>query len=339
MLSYWKCGCWCMLLLLLAGCMTTGTSEILPDSLAPIERLPMQIDEYAYLSWLNDHQLVTQYNPTGLTGAYRLRIGLISLDAEPVPVLELPPHPQCADKLYSLRIPVAVADGQLAYVCSCSETQFGQDFDYPMLYDPHTDTARPVRADKFDPIIVTGAVGKINAYSFFPDMQTGILVDSWTGATQLHTFDATSVTRVDLGVDAVGAAALSPDGTNLLITTQQGHKGIEMLGEPYQIELVDPTTWERRPLFRDRYAVRITWSPDSEHVAIISKHVSDDPYDVWVINATSGVRRRIAHGFYADIAWSPDGATIAAMRYVKPESVMNTQTELVLLDLTQVELP
>ena len=337
MLSCWKY--WCILLLLLAGCMFTERSEILPDSLAPIERLPMQVDEYAYLAWLNDHQLVTQYNPTGLTGAYRLRIGLISLDAEPVPVLELPPHPQCADKLYSLRIPVAVADGQLAYVCSCSETQFGQDFDYPMLYDPHTDTARPVRADKFDPIIVTGAVGKINAYSFFPDMQTGILVDSWSGATQLHTFDATSVTQVDLGVDVVGTAALSPDGSMLLITTQQGKKGIGMLDEPYQIELVDPPTWKRRPLFSGYNAASITWSPDSQHVAIGTNTANGEPYDVWVINAATGVRRRIAHGFYADIAWSPDGTTIAAMRYVKPEAVMNTQTELVLLDLTQVELP
>ena len=319
--------------------MTTETSAVLPDSLAPIERLPMQVDDYAYLAWLNDHQLVTQYNPTGLTGAYRLRIGLISLDAEPVTVLELPPHPQCADKLYSLRIPVAVADGQLAYVCSCSETQFGQDFDYPMLYDPHTDTARPVRADKFDPIIVTGAVGKIDDYTFFPDVQTGVLVDSWSGATQLHTFDATSVTRVDLGVDVVGSAALSPDGTNLLITTQQGKKGIAMLGEPYQIELVDPTTWERRPLFEAYYAGSITWSPDSQHVAIRANEETGLHDQVWIINATTGARRRVASDHIGKIAWSPDGTTIAAMRYVKPEAVMNTQTELVLLDLTQVELP
>ena len=320
--------------------MTTETHMVLPDTLAPVTALPMHPDDYQYLAWMNDHQLVTHYDPSTNPNAYTVRIGLISLDAEPVPVLELPPHPQCVDKPSAFLIPIQAPHGHLGYLNRCSiDPPFGEQFDYPMLYDPHTDTARPARADKFDPVTAVGGIGFINTYSFFPDLQTGVLVDSWSGATQLHTFDATSVTQVDLGVDVVGTAALSPDGSTLLITTQQGKKGIAMLDEPYQIELVDPATWKRRPLFSGYNAASITWSPDSQHVAIGTNTANGEPYDLWVINAATGVRRRIAHGFYADIAWSPDGATIAAMRYVKPESVMNTQTELVLLDLTQVELP
>ena len=238
-----------------------------------------------------------------------------------------------------LHIPTLAPHSQITYLCSCSETQFGQDFDYPMFYNPQTDIAHPARSGKFDPVTTDDHIGGVRSYSFFPDMQTGILVDSWTGARQLHTFDATSVTRVDLGVDGVGTAALSPDGTNLLITTQQGKKGIGMLDEPYQIELVDPTTWKRRPLFSGYNAASITWSPDSQHVAIGTNTANGEPYDLWVINAETGARQRIARGFYGHIAWSPDGTTIAATRLVKPGSVMNVDRDIVLLDLTQVELP
>ena len=336
MVSCWKY--WCMLLLLLAGCMFTERSEILPDSLASIERLPMQVDDYAYLAWLNDHQLVTQYNPTGLTGAYRLRIGLISLDAEPVTVLELPPHPQCGDKLYSLRIPVAVAGGQLAYVCSCSETQFGQDFDYPMLYDPHTDTARPVRADKFDPIIVTGAVGKIDDYTFFPDLQTGMLVDSWSGATQLHTFDHTTVTHLDLGFTVVGNAQIAPNGQQIVITAQKGDSGLQNLQRPYTLLLVDPTTWESRALFEAFHAGAFTWSPDSRFFAFIATDPTTEDGAIWLVNPATDARRRIAVGSFGGLAWSLDGTTLAATRFVS-SAPLNSLREIVLLDLTQVELP
>ena len=329
-----------MFIFMLGGCMTTETSAVLSDSLAPIERLPMEVGDNEYLVWLNDHQLVTQYDPSARPDAYTVRIGLITIDAEPVTVLELPSHPQCMEKLSAFLVPSQAPYGHIAYLNRCSiAPPFGEQFDYPMLYDPHTATARPARADKFDPVTAAGGRGFVNDYSFFPDMQTGILVDSWTGATQLHTFDATSVTRVDLGVDAVGSAALSPDGSTLLITTQQGKKGIAMLDEPYQIELVDPPTWKRRPLFSGYYAASITWSPDSRHVAIGTSIGNGDPYDLWVINAETGARRRIASGHFSSIAWSPDGTSLAATRFVKPESVMNTQTELVLLDLTQVELP
>ena len=337
MVSCWKH--WCILLLLLAGCMTTETSAILPDSLAPIERLPMEVDEYASLAWLDHDHIITSYRYSNVDNFSAHHLGVLALTQSQVQPLLLPAHERCKDLIYSTFLPVTLPDQRLAYMTRCVESPAEGFREYMMVYDPILHTTTALRADRIAPRTVRGSTGRVSTYSFFPDMQTGILVDSWTGATQLHTFDATSVTRVDLGVDTVGAAALSPDGTNLLITTQQGHKGIEMLGEPYQIELVDPSTWERRPLFEAYYAGSITWSPDSQHVAIRASEDTGLHDQVWIINATTGARRRVASDHIGKIAWSPDGTTIAAMRYVKPEAVMNTQTELVLLDLTQVELP
>ena len=337
MLSYWKCGC--MLLLLLAGCMTTETHMVLSDNLIPLQRLPVKQGEYESLVWLDNDQLVTRYTYANIDNFSSYHLGVLDLTETIIKPLGLPAHNKCNDLPYSTFLPVMTPDQRLAYMSSCVKSLAEGFREYVMVYDPASETATALRADEFNPITATGATGSIRSYSFFPNMQTGILVDSWTGARQLHTFDATSVTRVDLGVDGVGTAALSPDGSTLLITTQQGKKGIAMLDEPYQIELVDPTTWKRRPLFSGYNAASITWSPDSQHVAIDTNTANGEPYDLWVINAATGVRRRIAHGFYADIAWSLDGTTLAATRLVKPESVMNVDRDIVLLDLTQVELP
>ena len=182
-------------------------------------------------------------------------------------------------------------------------------------------------------------MGGINDYSFFPDRQTGVLIDSWSGANQLHTFDQTTVSRVDLGVGVVGKAQIAPDGTMIGIVTQQDSGGIQMLDQPYTIALVDPITWEHRSLFDGYFAHSISWSPDSQHFVVVTSETHDALPTIWVVNAATGMRRRIAVGPFGSIAWSPDGSKVAAMRSVKPQSVMNTQTELVLLNMTLVELP
>ena len=338
MLSCWKYWYWCMLLLLLAGCMTTETHMVLPDNLIPLQRLPVKQGEYESLVWLDNTQLITRYDDPHVDNFSTHHLGVLSLTASEVQPLHLPPHEQCHNLLYSTVLPVMTPDLRLAYISRCAANPAEGLQDYPMIYDPVTGTATSLRPDKFDPIIVTGAMGRVDDYTFFPDLQTGVLVDSWSGATQLHTFDATSVTRVDLGVDVVGTAALSPDGSTLLITTQQGKKGIAMLDEPYQIELVDPATWERRPLFSGYNAASITWSPDSKYTVIGTSIDAHAQTDLWLINTTTGKRRRIGSDSYGHIAWSPDGNTLAATRFVS-SAPLNSLREIVLLDLTQVELP
>ena len=173
---------------------TTAAPAIEQPIDAPITVLPVQPGDYTNVAWLDTDRLVVQYRQDHIKNFSATQLGLVTFTSTTIHPLDLPPHPLCADHLYSSLMPVQTPTHQIAYLSRCALSSKDGLQDYPMLYDPATATASPLRADKFDPIKVTGSVSKAQSYSFFPDLQSGLLVDTWMGEQKLHQFNQHSVT-------------------------------------------------------------------------------------------------------------------------------------------------
>lgn len=166
-------------------------------------------------------------------------------------------------------------------------------------------------------------------YAFTPDSRAVILayggqfhrIDVATGADTIIPFtadvaldigpDLTNPYRVDEGpvrARIVHSPQLSPDGARLAAS---------VLTKIYVMDAEDGA--EPRRLTRaDMGEYQPVWSPDGRWIAFVSWS-SEDGGHIWRIRSNGAGRpqRLTEHAaFYTDIAWSPDGETIVAMRGV-----------------------
>ena len=317
---------------------TTAAPAIEQPIDAPITVLPVQAGDYTNVVWLDAERLVVQYHQDHIKNFSATQLGLITFTSVTIHVLDLPPHPICAGHLYSSLMPVQTPAHQIAYLSRCALSSKDGLQDYPMLYDPATATATPLRPDKFDPINAVNSVGGVQSYSFFPDLQSGVLVDTWLGDTHLHAFDPQTVTRLELDFPMVSEAQIAPDGTQIVLSYQTGRPGLHNLDKPYTIARLDPHTWEHQDLFTGYSVGAFTWAPTSDYFAVLASPQKILSSDLWIVHAETGKRVRIAQGLFAGLAWSPDGTTLAATRHINTD-IMDSRTEIVLFDLSQVDLP
>ena len=123
-----------------------------------------------------------------------------------------------------------------------------------------------------------------------------------------------------------------------MLITQDGRPGLHLLDEPYTVRLADPQTWDDRALFTEYFTHSVSWSPDGRHFSIVTSATHDATQILWIVNRETGTRKQVAQGRFNSVAWSPDGSTMAIIQHIGT-SVLDSRTEIALLDLSQVDLP
>jgi hypothetical protein len=117
---------------------------------------------------------------------------------------------------------------------------------------------------------------------------------------------------------AVGPVTWSPDGEMIAVFVSPlsiGLQGQARHGIPHNLYFLDPTTLRTRLALRGiRYPSSIAWSPDSRFVAFAGG-LGGETSDVWIYALRSKVWGLVDQES-AQLAWSPDGRSIAGLRYI-----------------------
>jgi WD40 repeat protein len=109
--------------------------------------------------------------------------------------------------------------------------------------------------------------------------------------------------------------AWSPDGGTVALFGSPDSIGVAGQGRlevPWTLYLVAPGESEATPLLDGvRHAQGLTWSPDSQRLALSGELAGEA--GIWVVEARTGTVTRVSQDPASWLSWSPDGKEIAAL--------------------------
>jgi Tol biopolymer transport system component len=169
-------------------------------------------------------------------------------------------------------------------------------------------TRRPAAAPRptFEQLTFQAGIEKSPKLS--PDGKTFLFVSEGTGNADIYTQRVDGRNAINLTADSADAdfqPAFSPDGSRIAFRSEREGGGIFLMG----------ATGESVRRLSD-FGFDPAWSPDGRTIAVATEGV-DDPLSrdtvsaLWLIDASSGGKRRLAEGDAVQPSWSPNGRRIA----------------------------
>jgi hypothetical protein len=270
------------------------------------EHLAVSPADYGSLVWADDDTLVLDWNPPALADGRNQGRRLVALDLEDTAHRELAHEVSNADcDFIEESAPARLVDGRIAFLRHC------------IVYDAPSEPTEIAAIDLEsgrqerlaalgDPWVGEGWRAGINHFSFRPGTAEGVV------GFGSRICDGIAWLAV-AGVNPIDFPLSNPPGANL--------------ADIWTLDCAEAVN-AREP----------TWSPDGTRIALLIAPEArgrgdwdrmDAPYDLDLVDPIAGTLTRLATGLFdgLQLAWSPDGTTIAVI--TGTERVVGTVTWLI----------
>ena len=329
----------------LAGLLLTACSLLPPPDqpAVPGRRIAAPTGYYASVAWLPSNWLVVRYEPVPREKTYRLF--RLRPDGSAFAHLPLGENPAC--RLTRYVQPHALPDWRLGFQKLCLDDPRVQpvhgnyDSSYLMAYDLRTGAEENLLAV---PIVGVSAGHGVSWVTWNPALTRGMFGESSGLCSSIAWMTPTAISapritiqdgwwprrrwQVERNLESdrrdyclsdgqVGWPAWSPGGQLIAFFASPqaiGVDGFARASVPWNLYLMDPEEQQPRKVLGDiQYPRALAWSPDSRWLALAAGAPTRRP-GLWLYAVESGELRRVSEHYILEVAWSPDGQQLVAIR-------------------------
>ncbi len=333
----------CVLVCVIAvGCQSSQSETVV----RPVPKRPLQVPAgtYGTLAWLPSDRIILEYRPRGTQGP-ETSLWMMESDGGEFHALALPADTQNECSWTGYHDPIALSDGQAAYVRSC-HMEKGNPFwsSSVLVLDPKTETSQRL----FNYQILEAASFSL---AFGPDLSRGIGATYSDIEHYMFGIDSQGTYTLELGLLRPNRPAWSPDGKTLAFfgnRTMSGDAGPIWATQAYDLWLMPSDCVTRSSECRGKARMlvqsvdgptNVAWSPDGKWL-VFDGNVQGRGDGVWLFDTTGQQSFLIAAGNYTVPTWSPDGKTIMVVvgspLEGQSDPALVSYTSLALLDVSEI---